>query len=63
MQPGDRGALMASNRPEWIVAVLAVWRLGAAVVLFSPAWKRAASRWETPSTARRAVPISVRSVV
>jgi acyl-CoA synthetase (AMP-forming)/AMP-acid ligase II len=32
---------MASNRPEWIVAVQAVWRLGAAVVLFSPAWKRA----------------------
>jgi acyl-CoA synthetase (AMP-forming)/AMP-acid ligase II len=41
VQPGDRVALMASNRPEWIVAVQAVWRLGAAVVLFSPAWKRA----------------------
>jgi non-ribosomal peptide synthetase component F len=51
VQPGDRVALMASNRPEWIVAVQAVRRLGAAVVLFSPAWKRAASRWETPSTA------------
>jgi acyl-CoA synthetase (AMP-forming)/AMP-acid ligase II len=32
---------MASNRPEWIIAVQAIWRLGAAVVLFSPAWKRA----------------------
>src|SRR5437764_2968751 len=41
VQPGDRVALMASNRPEWVVAVQAIWRLGAAVVLFSPAWKRA----------------------
>jgi len=41
VQPGDRVALMASNRPEWIVAVQAIWRLGAAVVLFSPAWKQA----------------------
>jgi acyl-CoA synthetase (AMP-forming)/AMP-acid ligase II len=39
--PGDRVALMSSNRPEWILAVLAIWRLGAAVVLFSPAWKQA----------------------
>jgi long-chain acyl-CoA synthetase len=38
---GDRVALMSSNRPEWVVAVQAIWRLGAAVVLFSPAWKRA----------------------
>jgi long-chain acyl-CoA synthetase len=38
---GDRVALMSSNRPEWIVAVQAIWRLGAAVVLFSPAWKQA----------------------
>jgi long-chain acyl-CoA synthetase len=41
VRPGDRVALMASNRPEWIVAVRAIWRLGAAVVLFSPAWKQA----------------------
>ncbi len=41
VRAGDRVALMASNRPEWIVAVQAIWRLGAAVVLFSPAWKRA----------------------
>src|SRR5437868_12999853 len=40
VQPGDRVALMASNRPEFVVAVRAIWRLGAAVVLFSPAWKR-----------------------
>ncbi|GAB2825039.1 AMP-binding protein [Actinocorallia aurea] len=39
--PGQRVALMSSNRPEFVVAVLAIWRLGAAVVLFSPAWKRA----------------------
>jgi long-chain acyl-CoA synthetase len=37
---GDRVALMSSNRPEFVVAVLAIWRLGAAVVLLSPAWKR-----------------------
>lgn len=38
---GDRVALMSSNRPEWVMAVQAIWRLGAAVVLFSPAWKQA----------------------
>jgi long-chain acyl-CoA synthetase len=36
----DRVALMSSNRPEFVVAVLAIWRLGAAVVLISPAWKQ-----------------------
>jgi acyl-CoA synthetase (AMP-forming)/AMP-acid ligase II len=38
---GDRVALMSANRPEWVVAVRAIWRLGASVVLFSPAWKLA----------------------
>jgi len=37
---GDRVALMASNRPEFVVALHAVWRLAATVVLISPAWKR-----------------------
>lgn len=37
---GDRVALMVSNRPEFVVAVYAIWRLGAVVVLISPAWKR-----------------------
>jgi len=37
---GGRVALMASNRPEFIVALHAIWRLAAAVVLISPAWKR-----------------------
>ena len=36
---GQRVALMSSNRPEFVVAVLAIWRVGAAVVLISPAWK------------------------
>jgi len=38
---GDRVALMSSNRPEFVIALQAVWRLGAAAVLLSPAWKRA----------------------
>jgi hypothetical protein len=40
VRAGDRVALMSSNRPEWVVAVQAIWRLGAAVVLCSPAWKQ-----------------------
>ncbi len=40
VRSGQRVALMASNRPEFVVAVRAIWRLGAAVVLISPAWKR-----------------------
>ena len=37
---GERVAVMASNRPEFVTAVHAIWRLGAAAVLISPAWKR-----------------------
>jgi long-chain acyl-CoA synthetase len=37
---GNRVALMASNRPEFVVALHAIWRLAATVVLISPAWKR-----------------------
>jgi acyl-CoA synthetase (AMP-forming)/AMP-acid ligase II len=37
---GTRVALMSSNRPEFAVAVRAIWRLGATVVLLSPAYKR-----------------------
>lgn len=36
---GQRVALMASNRPEFVAALLGIWRLGATVVLISPAWK------------------------
>jgi acyl-CoA synthetase (AMP-forming)/AMP-acid ligase II len=36
---GDRVAVMTSNRPEFVVAVDAVSKLGAAAVLVSPAWK------------------------
>ncbi|BBX15555.1 AMP-dependent synthetase [Mycolicibacterium duvalii] len=38
---GSRVAVMSSNRPEFVVALRAIWRLGAAAVLLSPAWKRA----------------------
>ncbi|MDT5212629.1 MAG: long-chain acyl-CoA synthetase [Mycobacterium sp.] len=40
VRSGDRVALMSSNRPEFVIAMRAAWRLGAAVVLLSPAWKR-----------------------
>jgi long-chain acyl-CoA synthetase len=40
VQAGGRVALMSSNRPEFIVALHAIWRLAAVVVLISPAWKR-----------------------
>lgn len=36
---GDRVALMSSNRPEFVPALQAIWTLGAAAVLLSPAWK------------------------
>ncbi|WP_322861624.1 AMP-binding protein [Mycobacterium europaeum] len=37
--PGHRVAVMASNRPEFVAAVLGIWRLSATAVLISPAWK------------------------
>lgn len=40
VRAGQRVALMSSNRPESVAAVRAIWRLGAAVVLLSPTWKR-----------------------
>lgn len=40
VRAGARVALMSSNRPEFVLAVLAVWRLGGTVVLISPAWKQ-----------------------
>ncbi|HEX3796892.1 MAG TPA: class I adenylate-forming enzyme family protein [Acidimicrobiales bacterium] len=39
VQPGSRVAVMTSNRPEFIVTVNAVSKLGAASVLLNPAWK------------------------
>ncbi|MEX3651718.1 MULTISPECIES: class I adenylate-forming enzyme family protein [Mycolicibacterium] len=41
LRPGDRVAIMSSNRPEFVVALRAVWGLGAVAVLISPAWKAA----------------------
>jgi len=36
---GQRVAMMLTNRPEFVVAVNGISKLGAAAVLFSPAWK------------------------
>jgi long-chain acyl-CoA synthetase len=36
---GTRVALMSANRPEFVFAVYGALQLGAAVVMFSPAWK------------------------
>jgi long-chain acyl-CoA synthetase len=41
VRAGDRVALMSSNRPEFVVAMRAIWSLGGAIVLLSSAWKRA----------------------
>ena len=41
VRSADRVAVMSSNRPEFVVALWAIWRLGASAVLLSPAWKRA----------------------
>ncbi|KUI11361.1 AMP-dependent synthetase [Mycobacterium sp. GA-1285] len=41
VRAGDRVALMSSNRPEFVVALRAIWQLGASAVLLSPAWRRA----------------------
>jgi long-chain acyl-CoA synthetase len=38
--PGSRVAVMTANRPEFLVAVYAISKLGAASVLLSPAWKQ-----------------------
>ena len=40
VRAGDRVVLMSSNRPEFVVAMYAIWALGAAVVLASTSWKR-----------------------
>ncbi|MGA2835528.1 MAG: AMP-binding protein [Acidimicrobiales bacterium] len=39
IRPGDRVALMTSNRPEFVVAIHGISKIGAAAVLLSPAWK------------------------
>jgi acyl-CoA synthetase (AMP-forming)/AMP-acid ligase II len=36
---GDRVAVMSTNRPEFVIAVHAISKLGAASILLSPAWK------------------------
>src|SRR5579872_4316936 len=38
--PGQRVAVMASNRPEFVVTVTAIGKAGAAPVLLNPSWKQ-----------------------
>ena len=38
--PGDRVALLLGNRPEFLLALLAAWRLGAIVVPINTAYRR-----------------------
>lgn len=40
VRAGQRVAVMASNRPEFLAVVLAIWRIAATAVLISSAWKR-----------------------
>ena len=49
--PGDRVALMTSNRPEFVVAINGISRIGAAAVLLSPAWKEVEVRHALELTA------------
>ena len=44
VKAGDRVALMTANRVEFVVAVHAISKVGAAAVLLSPAWKLAEVR-------------------
>src|SRR4051794_13763704 len=39
VQPGDRVAMMLSNRPEFVTTVNGISKVGAAAVSLSPAWK------------------------
>jgi len=51
VRPGDRVALMTSNRPEFVVAINGISRIGAAAVLLSPAWKEVEVRHALELTA------------
>jgi len=44
VRPGDRVAMMTSNRPEFVVAIHGISKTGAAAVLLSPAWKELETR-------------------
>ncbi len=44
VRPGDRVATMTANRPEFVVAINGISKIGAAAVLLSPAWKEAEAR-------------------
>jgi acyl-CoA synthetase (AMP-forming)/AMP-acid ligase II len=39
VRPGDRVAMMLTNRPEFVTTVHAISKIGAAAVSISPAWK------------------------
>ena len=37
--PGDRVGMMSSNRPEFVITLYGILKLGATVLMLSPAWK------------------------
>ena len=51
VRPGDRVAMMTSNRPEFVVAIHGISKIGAAAVLLSPAWKAVETRHALELTA------------
>ncbi len=57
VRPGDRVATMTANRPEFVVAIHGISKIGAAAVLLSPAWKAGGGA----SRARRSPHPSTRS--
>ena len=55
IQPGDRVVLLAYNSPDWVLALWAIWSLGAVPVLGNRWWSRAETEHSIKLVAPRAV--------